>query len=183
LGSALASDLSKFIHFISGVPLALNREVLQSPYFSFYSNRRTFEFSASAEFYENSFLPAARFFVGNPISFDHGSRPLFLEKIQKELLSQNISPEWLLKFKVALNSVVEQVFPARLDCTLLFSGSVLKLTLRSASVLDREKFQPVGLLDLGVSATISNHDLVLFIPPFQKLSQAMDVFRFLKAER
>ena len=62
LGNAIASEMSKMVHFVSGTQLALNREVLQSPYFSFYSERVTAGFSFAANFYQFSFYRASEYF-------------------------------------------------------------------------------------------------------------------------
>ena len=183
MGSALALELSRFTHFISGAPLALNREVLQSPYFSFYSERKTSDFSRSVHYYQNTFLHPKNFFTSNALSFDKDTRPQFLEKLQKELLSKNVSAEWILKFKVMLNDLFETIFPARFECSVFFSGGVFKVAFRSSTMIEKENFRPEGLLNFGVSAMIASNDLVLFVPIYQEVSQTIDVFRFLKVER
>lgn len=183
MGSALALELSRTTHFISGTPLALNREILQSPYYSFYSERKTSDFTRSVNYYQNTFLHPSKYFTTGVLSFDKDTRAQFLDKIQKELISQNASAEWTLKFKTILNDLFETVLPARFDCSLFFSGAVFKIAFRSGKEIDREHFHPEVLLNFGVSTMISARDLVLFVPIFREVSQTVDVFRFMKVER
>jgi NADH-quinone oxidoreductase subunit C len=72
------------IHFISGEPLALNREVMQSPYFSFYSERKPYDFNTSVRHYEIAYADVSEFFISQALSFDQASKAQFIEWLKKD---------------------------------------------------------------------------------------------------
>ena len=182
MGTMLASELSLMTHYISGTPLALNREVRQSPYFSFYSGRKTFDFSNSANFYQPAFGRASDLIDETRLGFDLRTRNQCYEKIKKEFLSQEMSVEWLLKFKTIFEELLERFFPARFDCSIEFVNHTFQVVLSSASTLDQEQFRVEDFLELGVSVTLSKNVLAFFIPVFPDLSAAVFAFSFYKVE-
>ncbi len=182
MGTSLAAELSSIIHFISGKPMALNREVLQSPYFSFYSERKPFDFTSSAKFYRQAFGHTAEFFSSEPLSFDPQSRDQCFERLKKELLSKGASAEWILKFKTVFEEMLELLFPARFECFIQFSNSTFKIAFTSSSLLSKEQFKIEKFLEYGVSAMISSKNLILFLPVFQEVSAVQAAFKFYKVE-
>ncbi len=182
MGNSISAELSSMIHYISGTPLSKHREILQSPYFSFYSERKNFDFSYSANFYQQSFYSASEYFSKTPLSFDQGSKEVCFEKLKKEMLSKNASPEWILKFKNVWSEMIEVVFPARFEFSFLFSDSTLKIVVSSEKSINKSNYNPDGLLDFGVSIIQSRQALVLIIPVLTDVSKVTEVFRFYKVE-
>ena len=183
MGNSLAAELSQMIHYRSGTPLSVHREVLQSPYFSFYSERKAFDFAASAQFYQNSFYSSSDFTMSNALSFDQTSRAHSFEKLKKEFLLHQFSAEWILKFKNIFDEVLEQVFPARFELFVDCSDRGFKIVIHSNTPLNHEQFRIEKVLEFGVSASISRNKLVLFAPVFKTVSSAHEAFRFYKVEK
>ena len=160
--------------------MILNREILQSPYFSFYSERKSSDFFNSVNFYEYSFQNPSSFLTPGAYGFDQNTRPQFFEKIKKDFLSKNVSPEWILQFKYVIEVFIENSFPVRFDCSVFFSNQVFKIALRSVSRLEKKHFHPEFLLDFGVSVIQASNDIVLLVPVFERAEQVASAFRFLK---
>lgn len=182
MGSSLAGELSSMIHFLSGTPLALNREIKQSPYFSFYSERKTSDFSNSANFYENSFYLASEFLLTQQLSFDQASRSSCFEKIKKEFLLKDVSSEWMMRLKKTFEDMLEQVFPARFNFNIDFLDNTFRVVLNSANIIVREDFRVEDFLEFGVSAIVSSKNIVLLAPVFQDVLAAAGAFKFYKVE-
>lgn len=182
LGNTLTAELSPIVHFISGTPLALNREIRQSPYFSFYSERKSFDFHHSAEYYQNSFYRISEFSPKHSFGFDKNSRAQCFEKFKKEILSKGGSAEWLLKFKNIFEEMIEEIFPVRFDFSLEYSGGSFRLIFSSGSSFSRESFDAGSFLNFGVSAMLGPTKLVLFVPIFANAAEAVSAFRFYKVE-
>jgi len=180
LGSGQALEIAPLIHFISDEPLALNREVMQSPYFSFFSERKPYDFKKSASYYEISYAAVSDFFINQPLSFDQGSKEQCFEGLKKEFLSKGVSVEWSLRFLKELDEVLEPVFPARFECSSSFKDGVIRVTFSTRGGIERDLFRADLLLDYGISAMISSKGLVLIIPVFQNVEDSKKAFRFYK---
>lgn len=183
LGVALAMELTPLIHYLSGTFLALNREVLQSPYFSFYSERKPYDFSGSARVYENSFLSILEISTGEKKSFDQSTKDQSYDLIKSLLLEKGVSAEWVLRLKKTYLEVIADLFPARFDLGFSFMDGMMRFVFKSQGKIDREKFKVEKLLEVGISSSIGSDTLVMFVPIFLKLEQAREIFRFYKIER
>lgn len=180
LGSGQALEATPLIHFISGEPLALNREVMQSPYFSFYSERKPYDFNTSVRHYEIAYADVSEFFISQALSFDQASKAQFIEWLKKEFLSKGVSIEWSLRFLKELDDVLDALFPARFECSISFEDGNLRVAFASRGGVDREKFRADLILDYGVSVMISSKGMVLIVPVFQNAEEAKKTFRFYK---
>jgi hypothetical protein len=180
LGSGPALEVARMVHFVSGEPLYANREVMQSPYFSTYSERKPYDFRASADFYARSFARIEEFGSILKMGFDAGSRDQAIEWMKKEMLSKGASIEWTLKFLKALDEVLEVSFPSRFDGSITFQDGALIISLSTKSHLDRESFRADRILETGVSVMVSAQSVILFIPVFLQPADAMKAFRFYK---
>jgi hypothetical protein len=183
LGNALACELSGMVHFISGTPMLLNREVKQSPYFSFYSERRTFGFNVSAAMYQNSFYFITEHLSKHTLAFDQGTRVQYFEKVKNALLSSSVSAEWMLKFKHCLDDMIEKLFVSRFDFSIHNSGDLFKIIFTSTSKFDSELFEVEKFLNFGVSSMISDKSVVLFVPVFREMNDSISAFKFFKVEK
>ncbi len=183
LGVALALDLTPMVHYISGDFLSLNREILQSPYFSFYSERKPFDFSGSAKVYENSFIPISEIHTGEKQAFDSKKIEESYQFIKSLLLAKDVSAEWVLRLRKTYLEIIESLFPARFDLGYSFMDGMMRFVFESPFKIDREKFKPEKFLEMGISSSIGSNAVVLFVPIFLKLEQARETFRFYKIER
>lgn len=182
LGNAIATELSRMVHFISGVPLALNREVRQSPYFSFYSERKNFDFHRSAEFYQNSFYSTSELVSQKSFGFDQSTRTQCFEKLKTSLLSKEVSPEWIMKFKKCFDEMIETLFPVRFDFSIEQSRGHFRIIFTLPQMIDSNLFAVENFLTFGVSSMVSAEKLILFIPIFKEASEAVAEFKFYKVE-
>jgi len=183
MGVSLAMELAPMIHYVSGNALALNREILQSPYFSFYSERKPYDYRKSSELYEQSYALISEIKTGAKLSFDHQGIENSFEVLKKEFLQKGASVEWALRFKKVYTEVIETLFPARFDIGYSFSDGIMRFVFTAPARLDRERFRIEKLLEFGVSASIGSNDMVLFVPVFMKAEHARESFRFYKIER
>jgi hypothetical protein len=183
MGVALAMELSRSIHFISGVPLALNRELLQSPYFSFYLERRPFGFREAVGFYENSFIPLSEIQADSFFSSTKDAISQSFEPVKKYLLSKGLSAEWTMRFASVYLEAMENLFPSRFDLGFSFENGVVRMVLTAPGNLERDRLKAESLLSMGVSLSLSQRKLVIFIPCFSKAEQAKEAFRFIKLEK
>ena len=183
MGNSVASELGKIVHFISGTQLLLNREVLQSPYFSFYSERITSGFNVAAKNYQFSFFRASEYLVKSTLSFDLATRNQAFENVKKGFLSKEMSPEWLVKFKRIWDEMLGHLFPARFELSLSILHENFVLVIHSSGLLNKENLQIEKFLEFGVSVLMSEKGLVFFIPVFKEYSQVLDAFKFLKVEK
>ena len=183
LGNSIASEMSKMVHFISGTQLALNREVMQSPYFSFYSERVSSGFAFAAKHYQLSFYRASEYLSKPALSFDLATRIQAFENIKKGFLTKEMSSEWIIKFKRIWEEMVDQAFPARFELSVSSLNDVFVLTIHSSNFLDKEKVHSDKFLEFGVSQLVSEKGLILFVPVFKEYSKVLDAFKFLKVEK
>ncbi len=180
LGSGPALEVARMVHFISGEPLFANREIMQSPYFSTFSERKPYDFRTSAEFYARSFAGLSEFDARSKMGFDSGSRIQAIEWMKKEMLSKGSSIEWALKFLKVLDEVLDISFPARFDGSIHFQDGALIVALNAKSAFDRERFRADRILETGVSVMVSSQAVVLMIPVFLQHTDAAKAFRFYK---
>jgi hypothetical protein len=183
LGNAPAFEVAKMVHYLSGEPLFSNREILQSPYFSFYSERKPYDFKISAQYYEKAFASSQEYCKGQAMAFDQNSIQQCMEWMKKEYRSKGGSIEWILKLSVATSTVLQAVFPARFDVFQSFENGVIRLAFRSALPIHHENTGVERILENGVSVILSRNEMVLFLPVFQQVTDAAQAFRFYKVEK